>query len=149
LSESAHQILKKYLLELGESVKDSRGKAYYEVYSGDSEPLDIRLGKKHLEYQPDVVWKRRGTFLIIELAFNEDWRSIVGELTLAHLAKDCSGVLIITAGWDSDFVDNVVSLVGKKLDLGWCWINLDQTELDDLEKAKKTIKSYLKKWQWI
>jgi hypothetical protein len=35
------------------------------------------------------------------------------------------------------------------LDLGWCWINLDQTELDDLEKAKKTIKSYLKKWQWI
>ncbi len=87
MSVNAHSIFKEYLIEVGKSVKDARGNPYYEVYSGDSEPLDIRHKKKHFEYQPDVVWKRKGKLYLIEIAFNEDWRSIVGELTLVYLTK--------------------------------------------------------------
>lgn len=149
MSESVHEILKRYLLDLGREVKDSRGKPYYEVYSGDSEPIDIRLRRRHIEYLPDVVWERRGKPLIIEIALTEEWRSIVGELTLAHLTKNCTGILIITANWDSDYLSNLVSLVGDKLGITWYWMNLEQEDLDDIERAKKTIRSSLKKWEWI
>ncbi len=73
LSETAHTTLKKYLVNLGKNVKDSKGEPYYDVCcSGDSEPLDIRVKKKHLEYFPDVIWKRKGKYYLIELAFTED-----------------------------------------------------------------------------
>jgi len=57
LSERLHDRLKNWLVELGEQVKDSRGNPKYSSYSGDSQPIDIRFGMKHVEYQPDVVWK--------------------------------------------------------------------------------------------
>lgn len=149
MSESAHNVLKKYLLDLGKSAKDSKGNPYYEVYSGDSEPVDIRLKKRHFDYPPDIIWKRRGRFIIIELAFTEDWRSIVGELTLAFLTKNCSRFILITANWDSDLLGNIVGLVGDSLRQKWNWINLDQSQLDDIEKAKKFIRTTLKHWEWI
>jgi len=149
LSGSPHDVLKAYLLDLGKKAKDSKGKPYYEVYSGDSEPIDIRLGRRHISYQPDVVWMRRGSPFIIEIALNEDWRSIVGELTLAHLSKNCSGILVISTGWDPEYLGNLVSLVGEKLGIRWYWIDLEQEELDNIERAKSNIKSFLKKWKWI
>lgn len=60
LSGSPHDALKAYLLDLGKKVEDYKGKPYYEVYSGDSEPIDIRLGRRHIAYQPDVVWVKKG-----------------------------------------------------------------------------------------
>lgn len=149
MSESVHEVLKAYLLDLGKEVKDARGNPYYEVYSGDSEPIDIRFRRRHIEYLPDVVWERRGKPFLIEIALTEDWRSIVGELTLAHLTKNCSGILIISANWDSNYLGNLVSLIGDKLGIIWYWINLERKELDDIEKAKKIIRSFLKKWKWI
>jgi hypothetical protein len=58
LSESAHTIFKKYLLDLGKGVNDSKGKLYYYIYSGDSELLDISFKKRCVDYLPDIVWKR-------------------------------------------------------------------------------------------
>ena len=141
--------MKKFLIELGKSARDSKGNPYYEVYSGDSEPLDIRLKKRRFEYPADVIWKRRGKYVIIELAFNEDWRSIVGEITLAYLTRDCSRFILVTSGWDSDLLSNIIGLVGDALGQEWSWINLNPSDLDDIEKAKKAIKSALKKWNWI
>lgn len=140
--EGIHTILKEYLLNLGKEFKDAKGRPYYTVYSGDSEPIDIRFRRRRIEYKPDVVWERRGKPFIIEIAFTEEWRSIVGEITLAHLAKNCSGIIIISAERDPEFLGNLVSLVGDKLKITWNWINLEE-ELDDIERAKKTIRSRL------
>ena len=149
MSERTHEVLKKYLLELGIKVTDARGEPYYEVYSGDSEPIDIRLRKRHLEYLPDVVWERRGKPFIIEIALTEEWRSIVGEITLAHLAKKCTGILIVTSGWSEDYLNNLVSLVGDKLGITWYYINLEEEDLKDIERAKRTLRTSLKEWQLI
>ena len=149
MSERTHVVLKEYLLELGKKVKDGRGQPYYEVYSGDSEPIDIRFRRRHIEYPPDVVWERRGKPFIIEIALSEDWRSIVGEIALAYLAKKCTGILIITTGWDEDYIDNLVPLVGKKLGVTWYYIILDEEDLEDIERAKKTLRTNLKEWQLI
>jgi len=149
MSEKAHNTLKEYLLELGRNVKDSKGKPYYRVYSGDSEPIDIRRGKKHIEYAPDVIWERKGRPLIIEIALNEDWRSIVGELTLASLAKGCYAILVITTNWDEEYLDSLMSIIGDKLGIYWYYIILNEKDLRNLEETKKMIKSFMKKWELI
>ncbi|MEM3697466.1 MAG: hypothetical protein QXQ94_08230 [Candidatus Bathyarchaeia archaeon] len=149
MSERTHDVLKEYLLELGRSVKDFKGKPYYRVYSGDSEPIDIRLGKKHIEYLPDVVWERKGRPLIIEIALNEDWRSIVGEMTLASLAKGCSAIFIIATNWDDEYLNNLMSIIGNKLGVYWYYIILDEKDLKDLEVAKRNIKVFMKQCDLI
>jgi len=149
LSENFHAVLKQYLLELGEKVKDAKGEPYYEVYSGDSEPIDIRVKRKHITYAPDVVWERRGKPFLIEIALNEDWRSIVGEIALAHLTKKCTGILIITTDWDENYINNLVPLIGNKLGVTWYYIVLDEKDLEDIECAKKTLRNNLKEWQLI
>lgn len=149
MSERTHVVLKEYLLELGKQVKDARGQPYYKVYSGDSEPIDIRFRRKHIEYAPDIVWERRGKPFIIEIALNEDWRSIVGEITLANLTKKCTGILIITTGWDEDYFGNLVPLIGNKLGVTWYYIILDEEEIKEIERAKRTLRTNLKEWQLI
>ncbi|HMK94311.1 MAG TPA: hypothetical protein VK536_02805 [Candidatus Limnocylindrales bacterium] len=154
MSETAHTALKKYLTELGKTVKDSKGKPYYDSCgSGDSEPLDIRSGKRHLEYYPDVIWERGGKHFLIELSFTDDWRAIVGELTLASMSKGLGGIIIVTAntkdGWDADSISNLVSLISGELDIEAHWINLAQEDIDDFEKGKKALREWLKKWGWI
>ncbi len=99
-----------------------------------------------------MIWQRKGKYNLIELAFTEDWRSIVGELALAHMTDDL-GRIIVTAnnenGWDPDSISNLVSLVGTKLGIDWAWINLAQEAIDDTDKGKKVLKQYLKKYEWI
>jgi hypothetical protein len=156
LSERVHNALKEYLLELGEESKDSTGRPYYEVYSGDSQPIDIRLGKRRIEYKPDVVWEYKGKpYLVIEIALTEEWRTIVGEMTLAYFTKGCTGIIIITSGWDENYIKNLVSLIGDKLKHAFkrefymhC-INLNENQLKDLKEAKGIIKKSLKQWDWI
>lgn len=151
MSEKVHGALKEYLLELGTNVKNSKGKPYYRVYSGDSEPIDIRLGKKHYEYLPDVVWERKGRPYIIEIALSEDWRSIVGEITLASLAKGCAGILVITTCvWKEKELDDLMSIVGGKLGVVWWrWIILDKKQSTNVEEAKTTVKGFLRDWDMI
>jgi len=93
----SHNELKQWLIDLGKSVKDKRGNPYYtDVWSGDSQSLDIRVGSKHAECNPDVIWKYRSGKCIFEIAFTEDWRAIAGEICLAGMVEDCTKIFIIT-----------------------------------------------------
>ena len=146
LSENLHDSLKEWLVELGKQAKDKRGNPRYESYSGDSQPVDIRSGTKHVEYQPDVVWNRKGKLYIIELAFSENWRSIVGEIALASMIKHCK-ILIITQGFENEFIDNLIPLFGKKLEVHWTYYNFE--EFGDFDSMKKDIRKWLKELHWI
>lgn len=147
MSESLHDSLKQWLVELGGQVKDARRNPRYEAYSGDSQPIDIRYGKKHVEYNPDVVWNHKGQLHIIELAFSENWRSIVGEIALASMIKHCK-MFIITQGFTQEFIDNLVPMFGKKFDVNWTYYNYE--ELGDLKSMEKDIREWLKKeLHWI
>jgi hypothetical protein len=127
--------------------KNSKGQSYYEVYSGDSQPIHIVQGKRHIENKPDVVWEYKGKpSLTIEIALTEEWRTTVGEITLAYLTKGCEEILLITANWDETYIKNLVSLIGDKLKQAskrpfytYC-INLDENQLKDLEEIKRLIK---------
>jgi hypothetical protein len=59
----------------------------YTTYSGDTECVDIRFKKKRVEYKPDVIWKGKISSHVFEVAFTEDWRAVVGEFVMAHLAE--------------------------------------------------------------
>ena len=48
---SFHETLKNFLIELGKE-------GGYRAYSGDSEPLDVRIKQSRVEYKPDVIWKK-------------------------------------------------------------------------------------------
>jgi hypothetical protein len=144
-----HTRLKRWLLKLGKDVEDSHGNPYYKVYSGDTQPIDIRFRMKRIEYRPDVVWSRRGRLRIIEIALTEDWRAIVGEFTLASFIPNCIGFFIITVG-DPEFTDNLFDIVGEKL--GWRkWISytFEEEDLSDLSKMKKDIEQWLEENRWI
>lgn len=146
LSESLHNSLKQWLVELGKQAKDARGNPKYEAYSGDSKPIDVRYGKKHVEYNPDVVFNRRGRLYIIELAFSENWRSIVGEIALASMIKDCK-FFLITQGFPKEFIDNLIPMFGKKLGVHWMYYNYEETS--DLGSMKKDTRRWLKESHWI
>jgi hypothetical protein len=148
-ARSPHEELKQWLLDLGKNVKDAKGKPYYKVYSGDSQPLDIRVRKRHITYQPDVVWERNGKLYLIELAFNEDWRAIVGELTAASALKNLGGAFIITYGWSDDYISDLMSLFGEMLDIWWAYHNFSEDEYSDINYMKKEIKKDLKTWKRI
>lgn len=149
MSEGSHYTLKNFLLELGESIEDSKGRKYYDrVYSGDSEPLDIRHGRKHIEYQPDVVWKRRGRYFLIEIALTEDWRMIVGEIASTRLIGN-SRLMIVSSGWDNEYLDSLISIVAGKLKVRCSYINFDEEEMKDVEHVKKDLSSFLEECGWI
>jgi hypothetical protein len=139
---TVHTELKQWLLELGE-------KSGYEAYSGDSEPIDIRIKKKHIEYFPDVIWNWKGGLYITEIAFSEDWRAIVGEFFLASMIKNIKGFFMITVG-DSGFTYDLFHIIDKKMGFGkWISYTFDNSDLRNLEKMKANIKSWLKQNQWI
>jgi hypothetical protein len=76
-----HQNVVDVLVEIGEE----SGK--YDAFLGDSRPIDLRFKKTHVEYRPDVYWsnKRTKKRTVFEVPFQEDWRAIVGEMTMALL----------------------------------------------------------------
>lgn len=80
---ASHTAVKKALMELGESTER------YKAKSGDSEPLDVRLGKRHITYRQDVYWLTpQGRIMVFEIPLTEDERAIVGELCLASLVPN-------------------------------------------------------------
>ena len=48
-----------------------------------------------------------------------------------------------------DYLNNLVSLVGDKLGITWYYINLEEEDLKDIERAKRTLRTSLKEWQLI
>lgn len=124
-----HEKLKKMLIDIG-------SKAGYKSFSGDSECLDIRLKRKHIEYKPDVIWKSKTSCHVFEIAFTEDWRAIVGEYILAWLAgcstfilfrleeidesESESGVIVRTL-WlkESKFLESVLGFLKSKFSMKW------------------------------
>ena len=129
----------------------------YKSYSGDSEPLDIRLRQKHIEYQPDVVWKnKRGRRFVFEIAFTDDWRAVAGEFVLSSLA-DCSKFLVFRYVSDEDKVDSEIERLDDLLNIlgehfkktTWYYWILTREDIRNFEKLKKEIKRELKKWGFI
>lgn len=140
--KSPHEELKHWLLDLGR-------KKGYDSCSGDSEPIDIRIKRKHIEYNPDVIWTWKGGLYITEIAFSEDWRAIVGEFLLVSMIKNCKGFLMITIG-DPDFTSDVFHLVDKKLDLpDWISYTFEESALNNVQKMKKDLRSWLRENEWI
>ena len=137
--KTVHEDLKQWLLELGKS----NG---YETYSGDSEPIDIRIKRKRVEYIPDVIWNWKGGLYIIELAFSEDWRAIVGEFLLVSMIKNCKEFFMVTVG-DPEFTGDLFKIVEKKLGFHR-WISYTFEEID-LETMRRELRSYLKEKEWI
>lgn len=121
----------------------------YETYSGDSQPVDVRVKRKHIEYAPDVVWDWKGRLYITELAFSEDWRAIAGEFLLASLIKNCKGFFMVTVG-DPDFTGDLFKIIEKKLDFHqWISYTFEESDLSNFRKVKREIQSYLKEREWI
>lgn len=141
--KTVHDELKQWLLDLGTK------SGYIESYSGDSEPIDIRVGRKSVEYHPDVVWNWNGGFYIIELAFSDDWRAIAGELLLSSIVKNCKWFYMITVG-EPDFTGALFNIIGKKVNFNkWSSYTFEYSDLEDVEKMKREIKGHLKEMQWI
>jgi len=140
---TVHNELKHWLLYLGTQ------SGYDQSYSGDSEPIDIRVGEKHIEYHPDVIWNWKGGLHIIELAFSEDWRSITGELVLASMVKNCTEFYLITIG-DPKFTGDLYKIIGSKIAFKkWISYTFEDSDLKDIDKMKREIKSHLKQRNWV
>lgn len=141
--QKIHDELKQWLLELGQK------SSYDKSYSGDSQPIDIRIKKKHIEYNPDVVWDYRGSLYITEIAFSEDWRAIVGEFLLVSMISNCKGFFIITVG-DSEFTSDLFKLIERKIDQPyWISYTFEPSDLKDANYVKKEIRRWLKQNNWI
>ena len=126
------------------------GRPHYKSYSGDQQPFDIRIRKNRIDFQPDVIWERGGETCVFELAFEEDWRAIVGEITLAGLSGKIDKIFIIT-----DYEDLKISRVVKMLDneykkLKWLKHGADHIVVaGNITDAKRAIKKVLVKKEWI
>ena len=151
MSVRIHDDLKNWLVERIAKTVDGRGNPYYtRVYSGDQEPVDVRSGKSHFYFQPDVVLERHGKKWFIEIALSEDWRSIIGEFVIANLVSGFRNILFVTTGWDGEFMSNALKVLRSKYELGkWTYIILDEKETKSLPKAKKAVENCLEKYDWI
>ncbi len=145
-----HDILKYWIMERAEEKHDARGNKYYDrIYSGDTEPVDIRVRMKHFDYRPDVVLVRKGMKNIIEIALSEDWRAVVGELALVKACRASNAVFIVYE-WGEDVIENIMNVMGEILGFeNLSYINLDEDEYSDLEKVKNKVERLLVKWEFF
>ncbi len=144
-----HEELKQWLISLG-NAQVWKGKQYYRCYSGDEEPLDIRVRRRQIAYNPDVIWVHRSDLLLFELAFQEDWRAIAGEVSLAGLYGKVARMYIVT-NYEDQKVTNLVSMLGNKyrkegrMKWGASHVLIEPR----LAQAKRTIKTHLKRGPYI
>ena len=158
--KSLHEQLKYWLISLGKSLKNKRGKPYYKAWSGDSKSLIIRFGKRHDSYYPDVAWKHRDEICAFEIAFTEGWREIAGEICLASMVEDCVKIFITTylPEGDASFYERrwkeYVSMIGEKVGLKYgaevLFIPYDIYKENKIDDIKKVILARLedRKWVW-
>jgi len=140
---SIHNNLRDLLVEMGSKGIDSKGERYFSrSYTGDSEPLDIRRGKKSTEWNPDIIWIRNGKTFITEIALSENWRSIVGEFTLAKIS-DAWGILFIS-DFDYEYLSDLLSILGQSLNYKkWYFYHVE--DLKNPRKIAKEVVDWLKK----
>ncbi len=145
-----HDEIKKFVLDLGREVKDAKGRPHYKVYSGDEQPVDIRLKKRHTTYRPDVVWEYDGNRVIFVVAVQEEKRTIIGEVALSAIVGNRTKIVILTQGWsDREFNDLQLTLsiyteyFKMKYDIDP--INLKGSQ----EDMKSQIKKKLEKLGWV
>jgi len=144
-----HEELKDWLTTLG-NAQTWNGKHYYRGYSGDEEPLDVRVRRRHIAYSPDVIWAHHGDLLVFELAFTEDWRAIAGEVSLAGLSGRVAKTYIIT-NYQDQIVSNLVSMLGDKYrDEGTMKWGASHLAVEPpLAEVKSAIKGRLKRGNYI
>jgi len=138
---SFHNDLRDILIEFGEKALDKNNKTYFSrSYSGDSEPLDLRRGRKSTEWNPDIIWIRKGKTFITEIALSENWRSIVGEFTLAKIL-DAWGILFIS-DFDYEYLTDLLSILGKSLNYNkWYFYHVEDPR--NPEKLAKKVVDWL------
>ena len=145
---SFHNQLRDILVDKGKNAFDAKGNPYFKrSYSGDSEPIDIRRGFSSTEWNPDVIWVRKSKKFIIEIALSENWRSIVGEFTLAKLL-DAWGILFIT-DFDEDYFSDLLKILENGLNYNkYSFYLLDEEELEDVNATSNQIIKWLRKWKF-
>ncbi|MGD0650206.1 MAG: hypothetical protein ABSA97_03540 [Verrucomicrobiia bacterium] len=146
--QKLHESIKHWLMELGVS-QMNRGRNYYRCYTGDSEPLDVRVRRRHVSYRPDVVWEAGSQSVVFELAFTDGWRAIAGEIILAALSRKVAKVFIITDYEDTE-VSDMVSIfddwVRDKDLLKW---GAEHIAVAGMEDAKRKIRRRLRQGDYI
>jgi hypothetical protein len=116
------------LVEYGKNAVDSKGKKYFDrSYSGDSEPIDVRRKQRVIEWPIDIVWIRKGSPFLIEIALSENWRSLVGEFALAKVVNPL-GFCYIT-DFEYDFMNDLTAILEEVLDFKrWYFYIVDKNE---------------------
>ena len=145
-----HEKIKNLLIELGKE-------AGCEAYTGDSEPLDIRVKQKHFTFNPDVVWIKNGSYYVFEIAFTEDWRAVVGEYTLSWLKKNCTKFFVFRLVKDDEsrekeyeLLNNVMGILGKRFKKTvWSFWIFTEEELENFSKLKKSLVDTLLEFKFI
>jgi hypothetical protein len=119
------------------------------------------VGNHRVEYAPDVIWERNvrgGPLWLFEVAFQEDWRAVVGEVTLAALHGRCKGIGILTLDWDQTWkvkpsARDCVEMMNRRLYEDYnTWagvIHLSSKELKQLSNVKRRVTRELKKWYLV
>jgi len=92
MSKRMHNKIRDWLITLG---KDHGYKAWTTDRKSNIEVSKIRNAM--VEYRPDVVWKYERTRekVFFELAFEEDYRAVVGEMFLASQVESFSKMYFI------------------------------------------------------
>ena len=148
--KSLHEKIKNLLIELGQGEG-------YRAYSGDSEPLDIRIKQKHIEYKPDVIWKtKKGRHYIFEIAFTEDWRAVTGEYTLSWISNSSRYfVFRLVEGeeeldFEYDLLSNLLGILSERFKkTSWYFWIITKDEAKDFDMLSRKIKKQLKEWKFI
>ena len=85
----------------------------------------------------------------IELAFSDDWRAIAGEIVLASIVKNCKWFYMITVG-DPEDTGALFKIICTKINFNkWSSYTFEESDLKDVEKMKRDIRSHLKNMKWI
>lgn len=156
MSKSMHNEIREWLITLG---KDNGYKAWTPDKKGNIEVSKIR--NTIVRYRPDVVWKYERTRekVFFELAFEEDYRAVIGEMFLASQVEGFSKMYFVRATGRTSFWKNI----GKFLRFAFrrkegivkthhrpTFIVFDRSLLENSEdEIKEKIVNRLKKDHWI
>jgi hypothetical protein len=93
---------------------------------------------------------------LFEVAFEEDWRAVVGEISLASKVQSVGGIVVLVLDWqkyypsDPHRLKNCVGLFNKHPQGIWVGgIDITEEELRDLNQTKKRIEKQLRAWRFF
>lgn len=105
---TVHDTLRDWLVTLG---TEKGLDAWTPDVRNNVEFSKIRNAK--IDYRPDVVWKNRrtGKKIIFELAFQEDYRTVIGEVLIASQVESFTKIYIIRPTTDENYWKNIESFL--------------------------------------